>query len=87
VDSTELFGLLRRHITRLENTVRWTWRDGDIAIWDNRATQHHAVADYDDLPRLLHRITVAGDIPVGIGGDTSAVRKGGASSYSSLAAA
>jgi hypothetical protein len=37
--------------------------------------------------RLLHRITVAGDIPVGIGGDTSAVRKGGASSCSSLAAA
>jgi alpha-ketoglutarate-dependent sulfate ester dioxygenase len=33
VDSTELSGLLQRHITRLENTDRWTWRDGDIAIW------------------------------------------------------
>jgi len=85
-DSAELFGLLQRHITRLENTVRWTWRDGDIAIWDNRATQHYAVADYDDLPRLLHRITIAGDIPVGIAGDTSVVRKGDASGYSALAA-
>src|SRR5580692_1547771 len=85
-DFNDLFGLLQRHITRLENTVRWTWRDGDIAIWDNRATQHYAVADYDDQPRLLHRITVAGDIPVGINGDTSVVRKGDASRYSPLAA-
>jgi alpha-ketoglutarate-dependent taurine dioxygenase len=86
VDFQDLFGLLQRHITRLENTVRWSWRPGDIAIWDNRATQHYAVADYDDLPRLLHRITVAGDIPVGIGGDTSRVRKGDASHYAQLAA-
>ncbi|WP_239117425.1 TauD/TfdA dioxygenase family protein, partial [Planotetraspora phitsanulokensis] len=64
-DFHDLFALLQRHITRLENTVRWNWRDGDIAIWDNRATQHYAVADYDDLPRLLHRITLAGDIPIG----------------------
>jgi alpha-ketoglutarate-dependent sulfate ester dioxygenase len=86
VDFQDLFGLLQRHITRLENTVRWNWRPGDIAIWDNRATQHYAVADYDDLPRLLHRITVAGDIPVGISGDTSQVRKGDASHYAQLAA-
>ena len=85
-DFHDLFTLLQRQITRLENTVRWTWRDGDIAIWDNRATQHYAVADYDDLPRLLHRITVAGDVPVGISGDTSVVRKGDASHYSRLAA-
>ena len=85
-DFSELFPLLQRHITRLENTVRWTWRDGDMAIWDNRATQHYAVADYDNLPRLLHRITIAGDIPVGISGDTSVVRKGDASHYSQIAA-
>jgi len=85
-DSADLFALLQRQVTRLENTVRWTWRDGDIAIWDNRATQHYAVADYDDLPRLLHRVTIAGDIPVGVNGDTSVVRKGDASHYSQLAA-
>jgi alkyl sulfatase len=85
-DSADLFALLQRHVTRLENTVRWTWRDGDIAIWDNRATQHYAVADYDDLPRLLHRVTIAGDIPVGINGDTSVVRRGDASHYAPLAA-
>jgi alpha-ketoglutarate-dependent sulfate ester dioxygenase len=86
VDSADLFQLLQRQVTRLENTVRWSWHDGDIAIWDNRATQHYAVADYDDLPRLLHRITIAGPVPVGISGDTSVVRKGDATFYSSLAA-
>jgi alpha-ketoglutarate-dependent sulfate ester dioxygenase len=84
-DFHDLFSLLQRHITRLENTVRWNWRDGDIAIWDNRATQHYAVADYDGLPRLLHRITLAGDIPIGINGDTSVVRKGDAGAYSPIA--
>ena len=86
VDSSDLFQLLQRHVTRLENTVRWTWRTGDIAIWDNRATQHSAVADYDNLRRRLHRITVAGDIPVGIKGDLSVPRKGDASFYSTLPA-
>jgi alpha-ketoglutarate-dependent taurine dioxygenase len=85
-DSADLFGLLQRHVTRLENTVRWNWRPGDIAIWDNRATQHYAVADYDDLPRLMHRVTIAGPVPIGIGGDTSVVRQGDASAYSSLVA-
>jgi len=84
VDSADLFQLLQRHVTRLENTVRWSWRDGDVAIWDNRATQHYAVADYDDQPRLMHRVTVAGPVPVGIGGDRSFARKGDASFYSSL---
>jgi alpha-ketoglutarate-dependent taurine dioxygenase len=77
--------LLQRHVTRLENTVRWNWRSGDVAIWDNRATQHYAVDDYDDLPRRLHRITLAGDVPVSIDGSTSVVRKGDALEFSVIA--
>jgi alpha-ketoglutarate-dependent sulfate ester dioxygenase len=84
-DSGELFDLLQRHVIRLENTVRWNWRDGDIAIWDNRSTQHYAVDDYDDQPRLLHRITVAGDVPVGPDGRASETIKGDASDYSVIA--
>ena len=84
-DSNHLFELLQRHVTRLENTVRWNWRDGDVAIWDNRSTQHYAVSDYDDQPRLLHRITVAGDVPVGIDGRRSSPVKGDASDYSVIA--
>jgi alpha-ketoglutarate-dependent taurine dioxygenase len=85
-DSNALFDLFQRHITRLENTVRWSWQAGDIAIWDNRATQHYAVADYDDYPRLMHRITLAGDIPVGIDGLPGVALKGDASHYSDIVA-
>lgn len=77
--------LLQRHITRLENTVRWPWTIGDIAIWDNRATQHYAVDDFDDQPRRVHRVTVAGKVPVGIDGKPSTVLQGDAGSYSVLA--
>jgi taurine dioxygenase len=76
--------LLQRHITHLENTVRWTWRPGDVAIWDNRATQHYAVADYDDLARRMHRITIAGDVPVSLDGVASTPRRGDASGYSEI---
>ncbi len=84
-DSNALFELLQRHVIRLENTVRWNWRPGDIAIWDNRSTQHYAVSDYGDQPRLLHRITIAGDIPVGLDGRMSVQRTGDASDYSVIA--
>jgi alpha-ketoglutarate-dependent sulfate ester dioxygenase len=84
-DSDDLFAVLQRRVTRLENTVRWTWRDGDIAIWDNRATQHYAVDDYDRLPRRMHRITLAGDVPVSLDGVPSAVRKGDATHFSPVA--
>jgi alpha-ketoglutarate-dependent taurine dioxygenase len=86
-DSHDLFTLLQRHVTHLENTVRWSWQPGDIAIWDNRSTQHYAVDDYDDHPRRLHRITLAGDVPVSIDGIASTVRKGDASEFSPVAEA
>ncbi|OPY94433.1 taurine catabolism dioxygenase [Bradyrhizobium sacchari] len=70
----KLFDLFQSHITALENTVRWTWKDGDVAIWDNRATQHYAVNDYGDQHRLVHRATVAGEVPVSIDGRSSVTR-------------
>ncbi|HEY9293170.1 MAG TPA: TauD/TfdA family dioxygenase [Microlunatus sp.] len=83
-DSTDLFQLLQRHVTKLENTARWNWSLGDLAIWDNRATQHYGVADYGKQKRVLHRITLAGDVPVSIDGVLSSSRKGDASHYSEL---
>jgi alpha-ketoglutarate-dependent sulfate ester dioxygenase len=74
-DSAHLFSLLQGYITRLENTVRWRWTAGDVAIWDNRATQHVAVNDWGDQPRILRRVTVAGDVPIGIDGGRSFIRK------------
>ena len=83
-ESVAVFNLLQTRITRLENTVRWTWTEGDVAIWDNRATQHYAVADFDDQPREVRRITVAGDVPVGVDGRRSVVHAGDASVYANL---
>lgn len=83
-ESTALFQLLQNRITKLENTVRWSWEPGDVAIWDNRATQHYAVADFDTHPREMRRITVAGDVPVGIDGRSSVPLRGDASSFASI---
>jgi alpha-ketoglutarate-dependent taurine dioxygenase len=74
-DSSHLFALFQGHVTRPENTVRWRWSVGDVAIYDNRATQHIAVDDYGDQPRTLRRVTVAGDAPVSIDGKNSFVCK------------
>ena len=71
-ESRALFQLLQDRVTKLENTIRWTWQQGDVAMWDNRATQHYAVADFDDQRREVRRITVAGDVPVGIDGRAAA---------------
>jgi taurine dioxygenase len=72
-ESHVLFELLQRRITAPENTVRWHWTQGDVAIWDNRATQHRAVDDYDDQRRVMHRVTLAGDVPVDVHGRPSRV--------------
>ncbi|HSC85285.1 MAG TPA: TauD/TfdA family dioxygenase [Pseudomonas sp.] len=67
-DSQRLFDILQGYVTRLENTVRWRWQVGDVAIWDNRATQHYAVDDYGQQQRIVRRVTLAGDVPVAIDG-------------------
>lgn len=79
-----LFQLLQSRITKLENTFRWNWRLGDVAIWDNRATQHYGIADFGDQQRELHRVTLAGDVPVDIYGQASQILTGDASHYSGI---
>jgi alpha-ketoglutarate-dependent sulfate ester dioxygenase len=67
-DSGHLFAMLQDHVTRLENTVRWRWSTGDVVIWDNRATQHKAIDDYGDQPRIVRRVTIDGPLSMGIDG-------------------
>ncbi|MGW3744423.1 TauD/TfdA dioxygenase family protein [Streptomyces sp. NPDC005146] len=70
-DSRALIDLFQSHIERPENTVRWQWQTGDVAIWDNRATQHYGVDDSDTHDRKLRRVTVDGDVPIGTDGRPS----------------
>lgn len=78
---TALNYLFQQRITAPENQVRWSWQPGDVAVWDNRATQHYAVNDYGQADRQLERVTVAGDVPVGTDGAHSRALVGDAAAY------
>lgn len=67
-DSNRVLQILQDQITKPENTVRWRWTPGDVAIWDNRATQHRAIADFGKQPRHLRRATIAGTVPTAADG-------------------
>jgi len=59
-ESRPLLQYLFQHATRPEFTCRFHWREGSLALWDNRSTWHFAVNDYHGKRRLLHRITIQG---------------------------
>jgi Probable taurine catabolism dioxygenase len=62
-ESEALLAFLFSHVTKPEFQVRWRWAEGDVAIWDNRVTQHYANADYLPQRRIMHRATILGDKP------------------------
>jgi taurine dioxygenase len=62
-EGAELLRYLTQQFYRPENTVRFKWRTGSLAIWDNRSVQHYGVADYGDAPRQLVRVVAKGDRP------------------------
>jgi taurine dioxygenase len=62
-ESLPLLRFLWRHQTRPELTCRFAWSAGALALWDNRCAQHQALNDYQGQMRLMHRITLAGDVP------------------------
>jgi alpha-ketoglutarate-dependent sulfate ester dioxygenase len=85
-ESRDILRLLQSYVTRPENVLRVRWSLGELVLFDNRVTQHYAIDNYDDLPRRLNRVTVAGDVPVGVHGETSYAITGDASHYTPVAA-
>lgn len=77
-ESEQLLALLFEHVIRPEFTVRFRWKPGSIAFWDNRTTAHLAPRDIFslDFDRQLYRITLRGDVPVGVDGKPSTAIKG-----------
>jgi taurine dioxygenase len=63
-ESRALLAFLYAHSVKPEFTVRWKWRVGDVAFWDNRVTLHYATDDYRPARRVMNRATIVGDRPV-----------------------
>lgn len=63
-ESRAILDMLEHHVaTRPEFQVRFKWERHSVAFWDNRCTQHYAVADYFPQVRRMQRVTIAGDRP------------------------
>jgi len=63
-ESRALLSFLYAHSAKPEFVVRWKWRLGDVAFWDNRLTQHYATDDYRPARRVMNRATIVGDRPM-----------------------
>jgi len=63
-ESDAVLGYLFQHVTKPEFQVRHRWRENDLALWDNRVTQHYATVDYLPERRVMHRATILGERPV-----------------------
>ncbi len=63
-ESDALLRFLFEHMTQPEFQVRWRWRAGTVAFWDNRWTQHCALADYFPSRRVVRRATILGERPI-----------------------
>ncbi len=64
-ESDALLRMLCEVSVRPEHTCRYRWGPGDVAMWDNRCTQHYAIDDFDGT-RVGRRVTVTGERPVGV---------------------
>jgi taurine dioxygenase len=62
-ESEPLLAELFAHQIRPEFTCRVSWRPGTLAIWDNRQVLHFPLNDYQGHRRVMHRITLTGDVP------------------------
>jgi alpha-ketoglutarate-dependent taurine dioxygenase len=62
-ESQPLLDYLFAHQVRPEFTCRFRWEPGSLAFWDNRCAQHNPINDYHGFRRVMHRVTLAGDLP------------------------
>lgn len=67
-ESSGLLSALFSHAESPDFQIRFKWTKGAIAIWDNRSTQHFAVADYYPQRRVMHRVALAGERVIGLSG-------------------
>jgi taurine dioxygenase len=78
LESKWILEFLFAHMTRPEFTVRFKWEPGSVAFWDNRSTSHLPPQDLGTLDpeRILHRVTLTGEVPIGTDGRPSELIEG-----------
>jgi taurine dioxygenase len=57
-ESDAVLGMLLAHAANPNFQMRWTWTNGDVVLWDERCTQHFAVADHHPHRREVARVNV-----------------------------
>lgn len=57
-ESRELLDFLVGHATSAPFQYRHRWQRGDLLVWDNRASMHRAMNDYQGQRRVMHRVSV-----------------------------
>jgi taurine dioxygenase len=62
-ESLPLLKFLWDHQTKPEFTCRFRWQPGSLAFWDNRCAMHNPINDYHGFRRVMHRVTLKGDVP------------------------
>jgi taurine dioxygenase len=63
-ESAALLGYLQTLVDDPNHQVRWHWRVGDLAVWDEASTNHRALSDHFPQHRAMRRCTVVGDKPL-----------------------
>lgn len=67
-ESDALLDYLYRQASVPEYQLRVKWQPDTVVLWDNRSVQHYAPHDYYPARRSMERVTVAGDVPIGVTG-------------------
>ena len=80
-ESRSLLDILFQQAQIPEYQFRHHWAPHTLIMWDNRSTQHYAIADYGTTHRRVQRVTTSGDVATGVDGSTSTALKGDASHY------
>jgi taurine dioxygenase len=62
-ESLPLLKFVWEHQVKPEFTCRFRWQPGSLAFWDNRCAMHNPVNDYHGFRRVMHRVTLKGDVP------------------------
>jgi len=65
-ESTSLLQFLFAQAHTPEYQLRVKWQPDTVVLWDNRSVQHYAPHDYYPQRRSMERVTITGDVPVGV---------------------